>query len=128
MALMYCPECGDVVSSQARSCPHCGCPYDAPPPSTGSEPDHVGFVAYQAPPPPSPARRRVRVQTVELTSKFWRGQQLLAALLAIGGVIGAGVSANEKTMEWLGPWSGLAIIAGMLWFAAARIGAWWHHG
>ena len=26
MALMYCRECGKQVSSEARSCPHCGVP------------------------------------------------------------------------------------------------------
>ena len=26
MALIKCPECGKEISSQARSCPHCGNP------------------------------------------------------------------------------------------------------
>lgn len=26
MSLVYCPECGFAVSSQAQACPRCGCP------------------------------------------------------------------------------------------------------
>jgi uncharacterized OB-fold protein len=31
MALMYCRECGKQVSSEARSCPHCGAPWPTGP-------------------------------------------------------------------------------------------------
>lgn len=125
MALMYCPECGGTVSSSARSCPHCGCPFDAPTPPP--EPDNVGFVAYQAPPRVVPGGR-VRTQTVEQTGKFWKSQILLSALLLIGGVVAAVIGSQDKGANNIGGFGGLAIFLGLLWLIFAKVGAWWFHG
>ena len=41
MALTTCPECNKQVSSQATSCPHCGFPLPAAPPTTPSPSPHA---------------------------------------------------------------------------------------
>lgn len=43
MALINCPECNQQVSSQAKTCPKCGCPISAPV-STGNSSTEMPFV------------------------------------------------------------------------------------
>ena len=33
MGLLQCPDCDEWVSDHATVCPHCGCPFQAPPSS-----------------------------------------------------------------------------------------------
>lgn len=125
MALMYCPECGGTVSSSARSCPHCGCPFG--PPAPPPEPDNVGFVAYQ-PPPRAVSHGRPRTQTVEQTGKFWKAQILLSALLLIGGVVLIIAGSQNGGRGPIGPFGAIAVVVGIIWLIVAKVGAWWFHG
>ncbi len=42
MALIYCKECGKQISSDAPTCPHCGCPQQAL--TTSSNDIHLGYM------------------------------------------------------------------------------------
>lgn len=108
MALINCPECGRQVSDKAVSCPGCGYAVAA---ATVSSGDTQGVSTSK------------KVQTVELTAKRYKLQQLLAALLiAIGVVIVIGSPPESKSAV-----PGLMIFAGLVWFIVARILIWWHH-
>ncbi|HVT88532.1 MAG TPA: hypothetical protein VHD56_06750 [Tepidisphaeraceae bacterium] len=66
-------------------------------------------------------------QLIEKTSKIFKIQQLLAALMAIAGVMMcvAGANMDVKPLAALGA---LALFGGLAWFTIARILAWWFHG
>lgn len=132
MPLLECPECGGQVSSQAEKCPRCGtrvvvvfkcpecfckvsgdmdvCPFCGVSLRNGRE---VGQAAG-GDGGPWPA-----VQTIERTSKVWKGQMLLSAGLVGIGVVGC-VSGE--------PMFGILTMVGLVWFVVARVMAWWHHG
>jgi hypothetical protein len=62
------------------------------------------------------------VQTVEQTSKKYKGQQLVAALLTMGSCGAVFVQDEPSSGPVLG------ILVGLCWFLGARIFAWWDHG
>ena len=59
------------------------------------------------------------VQTVEQTSKRWKGMQLIAAVLIVGGFTAA---ANEQPAG-----GAIAITLGMALCFIGKFGAWWNH-
>ena len=60
-----------------------------------------------------------KVQTIEATSKSWKGLQLLSALSMCFGIVVVMFSPAFGT---------LMLVGGFFFFVFARIGAWWHHG
>ena len=62
-----------------------------------------------------------QIQTIELTSKKWKGIQLTGIILILVGVIvfmateGGGIGS-------------LFLLVGFGMYVYSRIGAWWHHG
>lgn len=98
--LQDCESCGGQVSSDAASCPHCGHPVGSPTDRPRSE----------------------RTVTTQATGKKAKAHQLIAALVAIVGVIMI-VGPDQPS-----PFAPLLILAGLIWFLAARIYAWWQYG
>jgi uncharacterized membrane protein YvbJ len=105
MSLIQCPECRKDVSNRADKCIHCGYPL-----TTGT------IVAQPA-----------SVQTIELTAKKWKVQQLVAAGLMVVGVIvlvlGLGVYSNDAVTV-LGA---VLLAVGLIWSVIVRGLIWWHH-
>jgi uncharacterized membrane protein YvbJ len=101
MALQNCSECGNEVSSKAATCPKCGNPI------TNAAQIH----ATDKP-----------VITTQATSKKFKGQQLLAAVLCCLGLIIQMVGGADTY------WGAIVLLVGLVWFIVARVGAWWHHG
>ena len=108
MALINCPECEKQVSDKAVSCPNCGYAVAAATVSTSA---NQGDSAAK------------KVQTVELTAKRYKLQQVLAVLLLGIGVVAAIGSPPESNSVL----PGLMMFAGLTWFIVARILIWWHH-
>ncbi len=87
---------------------------------------------------PDRSRRSKRAVTTQRTGKLWKGAQLLASLLVIGGVVTAVASAssiNEAQAEGITPDAtpafaiGVVVgVGGLFLFILARVGAWWFHG
>ena len=100
MALVRCPDCGKEISDAAPSCIHCGRPRAA---------QIVGD----------------KVQTVELTAKRYKGQQLLGVILLVVAVVVAIASGGHNAIA--GALSSLMFLGGLSLWIAGRFGAWWHH-
>ena len=58
--------------------------------------------------------------TIQQTAKKYKGQQLLAALVCSVGVV---MMIGENTMSGAG-----VFLLGLVWYFAARAGAWWSNG
>lgn len=103
MALIKCSECGNDVSSNAATCPRCGNPI-----AQASEAKAVG----------------TQITTTQATAKKFKGQQLIATVLCIAGVITiiGGEAAGTKTI------GSLIFLLGIILFIVARVRSWWHHG
>ena len=73
------------------------------------------------------------VQTIELTSKKWKGLLLIGALLAVAGIGSAALMvAREPRLLSHPSWVIVAALVGagvgLVLMFIARVGAWWHHG
>lgn len=106
MAMIRCKECKKWISDKAESCPNCG----------------------------APARVRLdvfseqQVQTIQKTAKRWKGQMVLAVLVAMVGIILLAVSVSAEDAESPRFIIGAVCVPiGVFWFFVARIVAWWHH-
>lgn len=111
MALINCPECNAQVSDKAEACPRCAYPLAG----GGTTQAHAG-----------------KIQTVEQTSKRFKLQELLSALLVIGsiffiiiGLAGSGIGSGNPSLVALGF---IGSLGGLIWFIAVRFLVWWHHG
>ncbi len=101
MALITCPECGKKVSDSATACP--GCAYPLKNSSSSSK----------------------RVQTIEKTSKKWKGLQLIGFIFAMIGLLMV-FGSDPKS----GATPGVAVLllaVGIVLYLYARLGSWWHH-
>lgn len=111
MALTKCPECKREVSSLADKCIHCGYPL-------------TGNTSLAQP---------ASVQTVEMTSKRYKLQKLLAGgLFVLGGMIVllAYVLARQTYFAYINPflYAGFIFVAiGFVWSAIVEGRIWWHH-
>lgn len=108
MALINCPECNHQVSDAASACPNCGFGL-----SHNRETRAAG----------------ANLKTVQLTSKKFKLQQLLALFLfCVGlGLFIVSVGAGEEAGPGVAAFSVLAMFAGMVWTIVTRIRIWWHH-
>lgn len=98
MALIKCSECGKEISNKADACPTCGNPIHKP--------------AIEG-------EEKEKIVTIEQTSKKWKKQGCLSAVLYVFGIIILGKSIPL----------GITIIVIALCFSFyARIGAWWTNG
>ena len=104
MALIKCGECGNEVSSNAISCPKCGNP----------------IAAVVAPVVAVKTAKPITV-TTQATGKKFKGHQLGAAALCCLGVVL--IVAGDSSAAW----GALVMLAGLVWYFAARAGAWWNH-
>jgi len=87
-------------------------------PPTASLPESpAGPPTSPAAPPPQRA-----VQTVEQTSKTWKGLQLLGGVaMALG--FGCCLLAGEENPGG----TAVLLVGGFIVYMIARVGAWWHH-
>jgi len=96
MALITCTECRKELSDQAATCPHCGAPTN------------------------------VRPQTIEKTSKKYKGEQLIALLVVGVSLMGLVGTCDEGGH---GQTVFMALLAvGLIWYVTVRALVWWHHG
>ena len=105
MALIKCPECTVEVSSAAKSCPKCAFPI-------------------------SPENNKLgqggKVQTIELTSKKYKIQEIQSVLLIVGGLLLLFVGFATK-LELLLTLGCLAGLAGIGWRMVIGFQVWWDH-
>ncbi len=103
MALIKCPECNSEVSDKAESCPKCAYPI-------------IGSIQ---------AHDR-KVQTIEQTSKRYKGHQLLSVLLFIISflIMITGVSKDQLGLIIFGA---LGSVGGFIWYIIVKFQIWWHH-
>ena len=99
MALIKCPECKKEISDKAASCPNCGCPI-------------ADDTSNQTP--------EKKVQTIEKTSKKYKGQQLASIIF---GLIGFFMIFSESTRVV----GGIICIIALIWYAIVGMGIWWEH-
>ena len=101
MALIKCPECSKQISDSAAACPSCAYPIN----------QH---------------QTRQAVQTIEQTSKKWKGLQVISGLILIIGLFmffSVAGSSNPADTN-----IGAAVMfIGLVGYITARVGAWWHH-
>lgn len=108
MALIKCPDCDKQVSTSAAACPNCGAPVKA-----ARETKAAG-----AP-----------LTTTQLTSKKFKGQQVVAVLMIIVGAVWLSVYLGANANQGNGAgWAILTLLVGMIWYIVIRIRTWWHHG
>ena len=105
MALTKCPECSNQVSDKAENCPKCGFPLTRP----GLTEAHGG-----------------KTQTTEKTSKKYKSQELMCALLGIASLalVFVGALSTSTAIIVLG---GVGIACAVVWGIAVRVQVWWHH-
>jgi lipoprotein signal peptidase len=104
MALINCNECSNKVSDKAPSCPKCGSPI-----ANIQETIAAG----------------VSLSTVQETSKKFKLQSLISALMIIVGVVLSVI--NAKNGQEISGISILLITSGFIWNIINRIRIWWHH-
>lgn len=101
MALINCPECQKQVSSIAAACPNCAHPINQKQPT-----------------------QKPTIQTIEQTSKRWKGLQLVGFILCgLGLVI---TFSGETGPGAINP-GPIMFIVGLAIYILARFSAWWHH-
>jgi hypothetical protein len=95
-------------------------------------PQIVAKIIDDAPPslpqkPTYQSKGRPNIQTIERTSKSYKGMMLIGMLISTGGIVGcvAGLAGGVAVLEVGGL---LSILLGIFVFCIARIGAWWHNG
>jgi len=109
MALVNCHECGKEISDKAQSCPSCGCPIQNTPTASQSN-----------------ASQQVGVQTIQETSKKWKGMQLIGAILLVIGIISC-INQTSTGSLTESPVTGVLIFLGFIFSVIGKFGAWWHH-
>jgi hypothetical protein len=127
MATIACPACGKTRTPLTEPrpgalckcrCGHIWCPNPVVPVAA---PNVIQVVAPK------------EVQTIERTSKKWKGLQAaggVTAVIACAIVIVLTIDANQSGQK-PSPARGLALITllgGMLVWSFGRLAAWWHHG
>ncbi len=106
MALVPCPDCGTEISDLAPACVKCGRPARAA------------------------AGTAKHVQTVQLTSKMWKGVQLAGGLIMIFGFVScvAVFGAREPEERTLFANTGVQSCAwGLGIWVVGKVGGWWAH-
>lgn len=101
MALIECSECGNSVSSLSASCPKCGNP-----------------IAARA----DTLAAGTQITTTQQTAKKFKRHMLIGGAICCVGVVLA-VSKSDYS-----PLGGAVFLAGLVWYLAARIRAWWNNG
>ena len=66
------------------------------------------------------------VQTIEKTSKTWKGLMVLAVLIMGAGMVFVAVALNGASAAWV--FASILLLGGFVVYLVARIGAWWYHG
>lgn len=103
--LIQCVECGREISDKAAACPGCGAPIAS---GTGAKAEAVAVPSGDS------------VQTIEQTSKKWKGLQLAGSL-----AIALGIVFMFAGSMGLGAFLGFI---GILAYIYGRAGGWWHNG
>lgn len=100
MALIPCPACSKEISEMAATCPSCGNP-------------NTQIQEGLRPP----------VQTIEQTSKMYKGGQLLGGLLILIGAVAAFGGSRSAAL-----FAALAMTIGSIIYLVSKLGAWWNNG
>lgn len=133
---IYCVKCEGENDNDAAFCKTCGGPLSALA-ALAQDTSPSRPIAYATP----PRQRPPRVQTVQQTSKTWKGMQLVGALLVLVGVCGAVViqSLSPNSTLAIGASSPIPVasipavgaivaVSGVCVYGFGRVMAWWHHG
>ena len=105
MAPTMCPKCGSEVPSHYGNCPKCAYPIA----SGGTARGHGG-----------------NIQTPEQTPKRYKLQQLIAALMIIGGIIAMFVISTENhPSPGVEAWGLVGSVVGLFWLIKVRVKIWW---
>lgn len=124
MSLIKCLECGENISDQALSCPHCGIVI--------SQKDSSSAIK-------EPNKVDLNVEKFEITSKRWKKYLAYAIPLLVIGLplffynlmIGMMTSATGQDTSSAAMWFFVGLvfsIAGGILFLIAKIGSWWERG
>lgn len=113
-AQKHCLYCAEPVNSSARKCRYCGEFLDGRP-------------QRQIAPTVSIQTNPRHVQTIEKTSKRWKGLQLVSvfAMIAFAMFFFIAIGIQEPMVGALSFFAGTAALGV---FIFARVGAWWFHG
>lgn len=65
---------------------------------------------------------------VELTSKRWKSQMVLSSIVFFFGAIICFVGMAAARSIEIAIFGGIVMLAGSIWGACAKFGAWWEHG
>lgn len=106
-------EAPQSLVGQTIKCPKCG-NVTMVPESISVEPQQVQTIPQQV------QIVSPKVQTIELTSKKYKGIQLVSIFGLIIGIIGV-ISSHHGVF-------GIIIFLSIIAYIYSRIGAWWHHG
>lgn len=101
MAIIKCPECKTEVSDKAEKCLKCAFPINEKPVN-------------------------VKAQTIELTSKRFKKQQLIAAAVTFIGVF-IMVMSSVNNSSGGSTFGALLMFGGLIWSVVVRTKIWWHH-
>lgn len=103
MPLINCIDCGNPVSDRAATCPQCGGP--------------MAQAAKRSVPPPAAH------VTVEQTNKGLKGETLLAAVMAIVGILLVIMTEGPLMMAGF-----FGVVGAFGWYLSIRARSWWGHG
>ena len=105
MAIISCPECKNEISDKAKSCPHCGFPLKSEKTKDNEE----------------------TTQTIQLTKKKYKIQQIFMFLLAVVGLILVfrGCVNDERATE--GTIGLVLLLIAAIWYLIVGFWVWWHH-
>jgi predicted amidophosphoribosyltransferase len=105
-----CPFCAEKIKRKAVKCKHCGSDLRAP---AAPVPNHV----VQAQPV---QQNPQHVQTIEQTSKKWKGMLVFGVVLMMVGFI--------MVLTGVFALGGISLLVGVCATVYAKIMSWWHHG
>lgn len=108
MALIQCPECNNLVSSIAESCPHCGAPI------AGARESHATGVQIKT---IQETGKRLKLQILVSSAIFWVG--LVWLIIEMSNTVNSGGEQPKIPV--------VILLIGTVWYIATRIRIWWHH-
>lgn len=110
MSLIKCSECGQDISDQAPSCPHCGYVFKQ---ETANQDVSVNKVSD------------LNIEKVVKTGKTWK---ILKLISWVGGIIGLLMTFGSKDGVFTKTLGETLLIFCIILFIVAKLGNWWERG